>query len=70
MARNAGLKVKCEHSRSLSEVSGEGVGNSLQNATLSLPSFHLILAVLLGNVLIESHILISKNKTGIAEARG
>lgn len=68
MARNAGLKVKCEHSRSLPEVSGEEVivvGNSIQNATLSLPSFHLILAALLGNVLIESHILISKNKTGI-----
>lgn len=68
MARNTGLKVNCEHGRSLSEVSGEGVvvvGNSIQNATLSLPSFHLILAALLGNVLIESHILISKNKTGI-----
>lgn len=68
MARNTGLKVKCEHNRSLSEVSGEevgGAGNSLQKATLSLPSLHLILAVLLGNVLIESHILISENKTGI-----
>lgn len=68
MARNTGLEVKCEHGRSLSEVSGEGVvvvGNSIQNATLSLPCFHLILAALLGNVLIESHILISKNKTGI-----
>lgn len=68
MARNTGLEVKCEHGRSLSGVSGEGVvvvGNSIQNATLSLPSFHLILAALLGNVLIESHILISKNKTGI-----
>lgn len=69
MARNAGLKVKCEHSRSLSEVAGEYVvvvGNSIQSATLSLPSFHVILAFLLGNVLIESHILISKNKTGIS----
>lgn len=41
MARNSGLKVNCEHSRSLSEVSEERVvvENSAQNTILSLCLF-------------------------------